>query len=64
VESSEDVAESEQSELLLECAGEVIPKFGNALTPNEFVQYFSNILELLTIRTVSLTCDLFITTLL
>lgn len=50
---AEDEAESETTELLLECAGDVIPKFGNALTPDEFVQYFPNILHLLTIRTVS-----------
>lgn len=50
--TSEDEAESEQTELLLECAGEVIPKFGNALTPDDFVLYFPNILQLLTIRTV------------
>lgn len=49
----EDEAESERTELLLECAGEVIPKFGNALTPADFVLYFPNILQLLTIRTVT-----------
>ncbi|XP_017781860.1 PREDICTED: importin-4-like [Nicrophorus vespilloides] len=42
--------ESEQTELLLECAGEVIPKFGNALRPDDFFCYFPNILQLLTIR--------------
>lgn len=52
-ETGEDEAESEQTELLLECAGDVIPKFGNALTPDDFVLYFPNILQLMTVRTVS-----------
>lgn len=52
--TGDDEAESEQTELLLECAGDVIPKFGNALRPDDFVLYFPNILHLLTIRTVSL----------
>ncbi|GJQ87137.1 hypothetical protein Trydic_g23982 [Trypoxylus dichotomus] len=50
-DTGEDEPESEQTELLLECAGDVIPKFGNAMTPDEFVLYFPNILQLLTIRT-------------
>lgn len=47
----EDV-EAEQDELLLECAGDVIPKFGNAIPPDDFFLYFPNILQLLMIRTV------------
>lgn len=54
----DDETESEQTELLLECAGDVIPKFGNAMTPDEFVLYFSNILQLLTVRTVSFCYDI------
>ncbi|KAI4469507.1 importin beta [Holotrichia oblita] len=50
-DAGDDDTESEQTELLLECAGDVIPKFGNAMTPDEFVLYFPNILHLLTIRT-------------
>ncbi|XP_022906239.1 importin-4-like [Onthophagus taurus] len=47
----DDDEESEQTELLLECAGDIIPKYGNALTPDEFVLYFQNVLNLLSIRT-------------
>lgn len=47
----EDV-ESEHDELLLESAGDVIPKFAAAITPDDFVLYFPNILQLLVLRTV------------
>lgn len=49
----EDI-ESEQDELLLESAGDVIPKFAAAITPDDFVLYFPNILQLMVLRTVCL----------
>lgn len=49
-ESCVDDGESEQTELLLECAGDVIPKFGRAITPEDFRLYFPNILTLLSFR--------------
>lgn len=52
-DNAEEDDEAEQDELLLECAGDVIPKFGSAITPADFVLYFPNILQLLLIRTVS-----------
>lgn len=51
-DNAEEDDEAEQDELLLECAGDVIPKFGNAITPDDFILYFPNILQLLMIRTV------------
>lgn len=53
LENAAGETEAEQDELLLESAGDVIPKFGAAITPDEFVLYFPNILQLLTYRTVS-----------
>lgn len=47
----EDV-ESEHDELLLESAGDVIPKFAAAITPDNFALYFPNILQLMVLRTV------------
>lgn len=47
----EDV-ESEHDELLLESAGDVIPKFAAAITPDDFALYFPNILQLMVLRTV------------
>lgn len=51
-DNDEDDSEAEQDELLLECAGDVIPKFGNAITPEDFFLYFPNALQLLSVRTV------------
>ncbi|XP_030751473.1 importin-4-like [Sitophilus oryzae] len=51
-ESNEDDVEAEQDELLLESAGDVIPKFAAAITPDDFACYFPNILKLLSSRTV------------
>lgn len=45
-ENDEDT-EAEQDELLLETAGEVIPKFGLAITPDDFACYFPNIFTLM-----------------
>lgn len=50
---NDDETEAEHDELLLESAGDVIPKFSAAITPDDFVLYFPNILQLLTQRTVS-----------
>ncbi|XP_018320441.1 importin-4 isoform X2 [Agrilus planipennis] len=47
----EDEGEAEQDELLLEYAGDVIPKFGNAIQPDDFQCYFPNILQLIGSRT-------------
>lgn len=52
-DSNDDDAEAEQDELLLESAGDVIPKFGAALTPDDFVMYFPNVLKLMSNRTVT-----------
>lgn len=51
-EDTEDT-DAEQDEILLECAGDIIPNFGKAIEPNDFVYYFPNILTLLQIRAVS-----------
>jgi hypothetical protein len=51
-ETNDDDAEAEHDELLLESAGDVIPKFAAAITPDDFVLYFPNILQLMTQRTV------------
>lgn len=51
-DNDEDDGEAEQDELLLECAGDVIPKFGNAIVPDDFFLYFPNVLQLLSVRTV------------
>lgn len=48
-EDTEDT-DAEQDEILLECAGDIIPNFGKAIEPNDFVYYFPNILTLLQIR--------------
>jgi hypothetical protein len=50
-ETNDDDAEAEHDELLLESAGDVIPKFAAAITPDDFVLYFPNILQLMTQRT-------------
>lgn len=58
-EDDENETESEGDELLLESAGDVIPKFAAAITPDDFVSYFPNVLELMLSRTVSLDCKLY-----
>ncbi|KAF7274386.1 importin-4-like [Rhynchophorus ferrugineus] len=50
-ENNEDI-EAEQDELLLESAGDVIPKFAAAISPDDFVCYFPNVLKLLANRTM------------
>lgn len=51
-DNNEEDIESEQEEVLLESAGDVIPKFAAAISPDEFLLYFNNILQLMAIRTV------------
>ncbi|XP_018577628.1 importin-4 [Anoplophora glabripennis] len=50
-EMSDEDAEAEQDELLLESAGDVIPKYAAAITPDDFSIYFPNILQLMSART-------------
>nr|CAI5837652.1 unnamed protein product [Callosobruchus analis] len=50
-ENPDDDTEAEQDELLLESAGDVIPKFAAAIQPNNFVLYFPNIMQLMANRT-------------
>lgn len=54
VEDIEESTEAEQDEILLESACDIIPKYGKSLNPVDFAQYFRNILQLLSLRTVSL----------
>ena len=51
-ENADEEGEAEQDELLLESAGDVIPKFAAAIAPDDFMLYFPNILQLMTQRTV------------
>lgn len=51
-EDGDEEAEAEQDELLMEYAADVIPHFGKAITPDDFVLYFPNMLTLLGNRTV------------
>ncbi|KAK4877680.1 hypothetical protein RN001_010186 [Aquatica leii] len=50
-DGGEEETEAEQDELLLEYAGDVIPKFGKAIQPDDFALYFPNILTLVGNRT-------------
>ncbi|KAF5282240.1 hypothetical protein FQA39_LY17660 [Lamprigera yunnana] len=50
-DDAEEETEAEQDELLLEYAGDVIPKFGKAIQPGDFALYFPNILTLVGNRT-------------
>ncbi|KAJ8943944.1 hypothetical protein NQ314_009608 [Rhamnusium bicolor] len=50
-ENNEEDTEAEQDELLLESAGDVIPKYAAAITPDDFSLYFPNILQLMSTRT-------------
>jgi len=51
----EEQGESEYDEALLQVAGDVLPKFGLALTPDEFALYFKNIAPILAAKIVSFT---------
>ncbi|CAG9770533.1 unnamed protein product [Ceutorhynchus assimilis] len=48
---NEDDTEAEQDELLLESAGDVIPKYAAAISPDDFALYFPSVLKLLSART-------------
>ncbi|KAJ8957095.1 hypothetical protein NQ318_007310 [Aromia moschata] len=50
-ESTDEDVEAEQDELLLESAGDVLPKFAASITPDDFILYFPNILQLMSTRT-------------
>ncbi|CAG9833233.1 unnamed protein product [Diabrotica balteata] len=50
-ENNDDDVEAEQDELLLESAGDVIPKFSAAVRPDDLMSYFPNILQLMSART-------------
>lgn len=50
---AEEQEESEYDEALIEVAGDVLPKFGEALTPDEFAQYFEGIVKILEAKIVS-----------
>ncbi|XP_048515338.1 importin-4-like isoform X2 [Athalia rosae] len=41
-----DETEAEQDELLIECAGDVLPSFGKAMNPEDFLLYFQALLPL------------------
>lgn len=49
----EDQEESEYDEALHQVAGDVLPKFGAALTPDEFANYFKQVLPILAAKIVS-----------
>lgn len=48
----DDQEESEYDEALIQVAGEVLPKFGAALSPDEFAEYFKQILPILAAKIV------------
>ncbi|KAJ8965378.1 hypothetical protein NQ317_015677 [Molorchus minor] len=50
-ESNDEDVEAEQDELLLESAGDVLPKFAASITPDDLVLYFPNVLQLMSTRT-------------
>ncbi|XP_046413500.1 importin-4-like isoform X1 [Neodiprion fabricii] len=45
-ETDGDETEAEQDELLIECAGDVLPSFGKAMKPEDFLLYFQALLPL------------------
>ena len=49
-----DQEESEYDEAILESAGDILPKFGKALTPQEFALYFGRIFQFFLNKIVSL----------
>ncbi|XP_045465050.1 importin-4-like [Harmonia axyridis] len=51
-ENIEDTTDAEKDEILLESACDIIPKYGKAINPDDFVLYFPNILHLLSLRTM------------
>lgn len=53
-EAEEEQEESEYEEALLQVAGDVFPKFGAALTPDEFASYFEIVAAILAAKIVRL----------
>lgn len=50
----EEQEESEYDEALINVAGDVLPKFGGAMSPDEFATYFKQILPILAAKIVRL----------
>ncbi|XP_071445043.1 importin-4-like [Hetaerina americana] len=50
-DSESDDEDAEQDELLIECAGDIIPKLGKAMTPDDFSVYFEQFYPLLIAKT-------------
>lgn len=55
----EEQEESEYDEALINVAGDVLPKFGGAMTPDEFAVYFKQILPILAAKIVRLMIAVF-----
>lgn len=56
VNDGDEVDESEYDEALIDIAGDIIPKFGAALSPDEFALYFGRVWSLLAKKIVSISC--------
>lgn len=52
--ANSDDPEAEQDEMLIEYAGDIVPNLGKAMTPDDFSQYFGQLLPLFANRTVRL----------
>ncbi|KAG8238816.1 hypothetical protein J437_LFUL010530, partial [Ladona fulva] len=50
-EEESDDGEAEQDELLIQCAGDIIPKLGKAMPPDDFAVYFEQFYPLLVAKT-------------
>ncbi|XP_046390558.1 importin-4-like [Ischnura elegans] len=50
-DSESDDEDAEQDELLIECAGDIIPKLGKAMSPDDFAVYFEQFYPLLIAKT-------------
>lgn len=59
-EPGEETEESEYDEALIEIAGDIIPKFGSALSPDEFALYFGRVWTLLAKKIVRPDYELFL----
>ncbi|XP_063239917.1 importin-4-like [Bacillus rossius redtenbacheri] len=45
-----DDPDAEQDEVLIECAGNIVPNLGKAMSPDDFAMYFANLLPLFTAK--------------
>lgn len=52
--TNSDDPEAEQDEMVIEYAGDIVPNLGKAMTPDDFAQYFEQLLPLFANRTVRL----------